>query len=70
MKANVDAEDPATEVPQLNELGKPTYQKTKAPAKVGPAAWLIPPALLLLGAIPLVVGCAATPSAWVRARRC
>ena len=45
----------APDVPQLNEVGKPTSQKTKAPIKAGSAAWLVA-ALLLLSAIPLAAG--------------
>src|SRR5439155_21167961 len=56
MKANVYAEGRAADVPQRNALGKPTSQKTKAPAKAGAAAWLVPVALILLCAIPLAAG--------------
>ena len=55
MKANVYAEGRALDVPQLNAGGKPPAPKTKAPAKAGSAAWLVP-ALLLLSAIPLAAG--------------
>ena len=40
-------------MPQRNERGKPTSQKTKAPSKA--ASWLVA-ALLLLSAIPLAAG--------------
>ena len=40
----------------MNEVGKPTPQKTKAPTKAGWAAWLVPAALLLLSAIPIAAG--------------
>jgi uncharacterized membrane protein len=56
MKANVYDEGRARDVPQLGELGKPTPQKTKAPARTGSAAWLMPAALILLSAIPLAFG--------------
>jgi uncharacterized membrane protein len=55
MKANVYDEGRAPDVPQRNEVGKPTSQKTKAPAKAGSAAWLVA-ALLVLSAIPLAAG--------------
>ena len=55
MKANVYDEGRAPDVPQRNELGKPTSQKPKAPAKAGSATWLVA-ALLLLSAIPLAAG--------------
>ncbi len=56
MKATLSAEGRAADVPQRNALGKPTSQKTKAPARAGAAAWLATASLLLLGAVPLVVG--------------
>jgi uncharacterized membrane protein len=55
MKANVYDEGRAPDVPQRNEVGKPTSQKTKAPAKAGSAKWLVA-ALLVLSAIPLAAG--------------
>ena len=55
MKANVYDEGRAPDVPQRNAVGKPTPQKTKAPAKAGSAKWLVA-ALLLLSAIPLAAG--------------
>lgn len=42
-------------LPQHNEGGKPRFQKTKVPKKVGSAPWLVA-ALLLLSAIPLAAG--------------
>jgi len=56
MKANIYAEGPGHDVPQINEGGKPTFQKTKAPAKAGSAAWLVPVALIMLSVIPLAGG--------------
>jgi hypothetical protein len=38
-----------------NAVGKPTPQKTRAPAKAGSAVWLVT-ALLVLSAIPLAFG--------------
>ena len=55
MNAHVPDEGRALNLPQLNELGKPPSQKTKAPAKAGSAAWLVA-ALLLLSAFPLAAG--------------
>ena len=55
MKANLYDEGRAPDVPQPNEVGKPTSQKPKAPVKAGSAAWLVA-ALLLLSAIPLAAG--------------
>jgi uncharacterized membrane protein len=55
MKANVYDEGRAPAVPQLNDAGKRTSQKTKAPSKAGSPKWLVP-ALLLLSAIPLTAG--------------
>ena len=55
MKANVYDEGRAPDVPQRNEVGKPTPQKPKAPAKAGSAKWLVA-ALLVLSAIPLAAG--------------
>lgn len=55
MKVNNYNENQASDVPQLNKLGKPTSQKTKVPAKAGSAKWLVF-ALLLLSAVPLVFG--------------
>jgi len=55
MKANVYDEGRAPDVPHFEELGKPPPPKTKAPAKAGSAAWLVP-ALLVLSAIPLAAG--------------
>ena len=56
MNVDVYAEGRAPEVPQLNAFGKPTSQTTKAPARAGAAAWLVPAALLVVSAVPLVVG--------------
>jgi hypothetical protein len=55
MNANVYDKGRAPGVPQLNDLGKPTPQKTRAPAKAGSTVWLVT-ALLLLSAIPLAAG--------------
>jgi hypothetical protein len=55
MKATVYDQGRGSDVPQLNEVGKPTPQKTKAPIKAGSATWLVA-ALLLLSAIPLAAG--------------
>ena len=38
---NVYDKDQAPNVPELNELGKPTSQKTKAPAKEVSSKWLV-----------------------------
>ncbi len=56
MKANVYNEGRTSNVPQLNEVGKPVSQKTKAPAKSGWAEWLVPVALIVLSAIPVIAG--------------
>jgi len=55
MKANVYDQGRAPDVPQFNEAGKPTSQKTKASAKSGSAKWLVA-ALILLSVIPLAAG--------------
>ena len=55
MKANVYDEGRSPAVPLLSEVGKPTSQKTKAPAQAGSAKWLVP-ALLVLSVIPLAAG--------------
>ena len=55
MNANVSDQGRAPDLPQLNEVGKLTSQKTKAPIKAGSAAWLVA-ALLVLSAIPLAAG--------------
>ena len=56
MKANVYDEGRSPDMPQLNEVGKPTSQKTKAPAKSGSGGWLVPAALIMLIVIPLAGG--------------
>ena len=61
MNATVSDEGRVPDVPQRNELGKPTPQKTKAPTKAGSATWLVA-ALLLLSAIPLAGGAEITPA--------
>ena len=55
MKANVSDAGRVPDVPLLNEGGKPTPPKTKAPAKASSAVWLVA-ALLMLSAIPLAAG--------------
>ena len=55
MKANVHDEARGLDVPQMNELGKRTSRKTKAPRKTGSAAWLVA-GLIMLVAIPLAAG--------------
>ena len=55
MKTNVYHKGRASDMPQLNAVGKPTSQKTKAPIKAASAKWLVA-ALLVLSAIPLAVG--------------
>lgn len=55
MKAKVNDEGRDPDVPQLNAVGKPASQKTKAPAKTGSAKWLVA-GLLVLSAIPLAFG--------------
>src|SRR3954466_7830032 len=56
MKANVNDKGRALAAAQLKEAGKATSQKTKARAKATSAAWLLPTALLVLSAIPLIAG--------------
>jgi len=56
MKASVNDEGRAPDVPQLDTSGRGTFQKAKAPAKADSAAWLVPVGLLLLSAIPLTFG--------------
>jgi uncharacterized membrane protein len=56
MKANVYDEGQTLDAPQLDKSGKPAPQKAKAPARTGSAGWLVPAALLLLSAIPLISG--------------
>jgi uncharacterized membrane protein len=56
MKANVYDQGRGPDVPQLNVLGKPTSQKTKAPTKAGSAKWLVTAALIMLVAVPLAFG--------------
>lgn len=56
MKANVYDEGQAPAVLQLNEVRKPTSQKTKGPAKAVSAKWLVPAVLLLLSVVPLAAG--------------
>ncbi|MDQ3706764.1 MAG: DUF2306 domain-containing protein [Chloroflexota bacterium] len=55
MKANVYDEARVPDVPRLNEAGKPSSQKTKAPGKTRSAKWLIA-GLLVLSIIPLAGG--------------
>jgi len=55
MNPTVPDQGQAPDMPQLNAVGKPTSQKTKAPAKAASAKWLVA-ALLVLSAIPLAVG--------------
>jgi uncharacterized membrane protein len=56
MKAHVYNEGRAPDVPQLDESGKPTFQKTREPARAISAGWLVPAALLLLSAVPIAAG--------------
>ena len=56
MKANIYDEGRVPAAPQPNALGKPTPHKTKAPARTGSAAWLVPTALIMLIIIPLAAG--------------
>lgn len=56
MKANFYDKGQAPAVPQSKESRKPAPQKTKAPARTGSAAWLVPAALLVLSIIPLAAG--------------
>ena len=56
MKANVYDEGRTPEMPQLNELRKPTPRKAKAPARSRLAEWLVIAGLLVLSAIPLAGG--------------
>jgi uncharacterized membrane protein len=55
MKANVYAAGRDPNVPQRDEGGKPSSRKTRARAKAGSPAWLVP-SLLVLSAIPLAAG--------------
>jgi len=55
MNAHVSDQGRGSNVPQVNDLGKPTPPKSKAPTTAGSAAWLVA-ALLLLSAIPLAAG--------------
>jgi hypothetical protein len=55
MNANVYDEGQAHDVPQRNELGKPSFQKPTTPIKAPSATWLVA-ALILLSAIPLASG--------------
>jgi uncharacterized membrane protein len=52
MKTTVYDEARGSDVPPMNEVGKPTSQKSKAVW----AEWLVPAALLLLSAIPIAAG--------------
>ncbi len=56
MKANVYDEGRAPDMPQLNELGKPTPRKAKTPARSRLAEWLVIAGLLVLSVIPLAGG--------------
>lgn len=56
MRANVYDKGRGPNVTQRNQVGKPTPQKAKAPAKKGSAAWLVPLGLILLSIIPLAGG--------------
>ncbi len=56
MKTNVYTEGRVSAMPQRNEQGNLTPQKTKAPVKARSAAWLVPVALIMLVAIPLAAG--------------
>ena len=44
------------DVPQINELKEPAFQKTKAPAKARLAEWLVTAGLILLAVIPVLAG--------------
>ena len=50
------AEGRVPAAPQLNKLGTPTSQKTRAPGNAGLAALLVLAGVLVLGAIPLLAG--------------
>ena len=56
MNTNVYAEGLVPAGPQHNEVGKPTPQKSKAPARKVWPAWLVPAALIMLVVIPLAGG--------------
>lgn len=56
MKANIYDKSRVPAVPQPKTSGNPTPPKTKAPAKKGSAAWLVPLGLILLSVIPLAGG--------------
>lgn len=56
MKTNVYDKERAANLPPLESSGKRTPQKIQAPAGKGWREWLVPVALILLVAIPLIVG--------------
>jgi uncharacterized membrane protein len=56
MKVDVYDKDRTPDGPQPNELGKPTLQKAKTPARGIAAEWLVVAALLVLSAIPVAAG--------------
>ena len=56
MKANVYDEGRTPDMPQLNELRKPTPRKAKTPARSRLAEWLVVAGLLVLSVIPLAGG--------------
>jgi uncharacterized membrane protein len=56
MNTNVHAEGLVPAGTQRNEVGKPTPQNSKAPAKKVWPAWLVPAALIMLVVIPLAGG--------------
>jgi Predicted membrane protein (DUF2306) len=56
MKTNVYDKERAPNVPTLDTSGKRTPQKIRVPARKGSREWLVPVALILLVAIPLIVG--------------
>lgn len=55
MKANFYDKGQASQMPELNEVGKPTPPKSKATAKASSAKWFVT-SLILLSVIPLAAG--------------
>lgn len=56
MKADVYDKGRTFDGPQFNKPGELTPQKTQAPSRPVSAGWLVPAALLMLSAIPLISG--------------
>lgn len=56
MKTTIYDKSRTPDMPQPNEVGKRTPQKTKGRSSGGWAGWLVPVGLILLVAIPLIAG--------------